>query len=390
MVGVGLAAFVGARELVGQRGLAPRPAEQPDVLGAALPIWPLGMREDIDRIQQLVDEGHQPWYLSPEIVAQVFAMDILSWEREDIEASVRGDEPVQVVISNPALTDAAGVAADIRTILTLERWRNRPDGIFVVTKADTDLVDVDSPTPGQNLEGPDQFEYSGTVSPTGQELFLELRVVHLVLGHEDAPFGLRPLPLIGPSSGTGSSRFGGGAPIDEPLPDWLAFMAFIGDSPDVNPNRLALEAFRVGSGYPIPPERLPAPVTATRHAIQAAANHRSWAAFEGLIDPNRFEFTFGGERDPVAFWKQLESEGTPVRQILATLLSYPGTEYEGLYMWPSAAVKQPKDWTEEDLEPLRLIYTEKELEQMRSFDSYYGWRVGIEPDGDWIFFVAGD
>lgn len=401
VVGVAIAALAGSRQLLGNdRATAPRPAVQPDAPAAAQPIWPLGRPQDMDRIQLEVDRGHQPWYLSPEVVAQVFAMDFLSWDREDIEASVRGDDPVQVVISNPTLTEAAGISADIRTVLTMQRWRNRSDGIFVITRADSDVVDVRAPKSGQDLEGTEQFNYSGTVSPVGQELWLELSLVHLVLGHEEDPLEIRPLPAIQPGAQSGQSVFKGGAPVSAPLPDWLTFMALIGDDP-TNPNRLAIEAFRVGSGYPLPPppadERLPAPVSKTLDAIQVAANDRDWDALEALIEPSRFEFTFGGGRDPIAYWKRLErawaggeAGGVPVLRILSTLLGYPGTEYMDLYVWPSAAAKEPNDWTEADLEPLSQIYSEDELAQIRQADSYYGWRVGIEPDGTWVFFVAGD
>lgn len=403
VIGIGVAAFAGARELVEDGETpGPRPATPPPASGETLPIWPIGEAEDLDRIQLEVDRGHQPWYLSPKIVAQVFAMDVLLWDRRDIEASVRGDDPVTVFISNPTLAQESGVEADLRTVLSLERWRDRHDGIFVVTRADAEALDLHSPSPLQDLTGLSELPFTGTVSLLGQELVVDTNVVHLTLGHEDDPWRISPF-----GQATASPDAAGEFATTVPLasggsiePSWLGAMAFLSDGP--MGRWLGVEAFRLGPAPPLPPapadERLPDAVEATREAIQVAANDSDWDALAALIPADGFEYTFGAsEGSPISYWRPLERKwvrgeegGVPITLILSTLLSYPGTEYEGLYMWPSASVKDPKDWTEEDLQPLRRIYSEKELEQISQTDGYYGWRVGIEANGDWIFFVAGD
>ncbi|MDQ4006193.1 MAG: hypothetical protein M3135_07855, partial [Actinomycetota bacterium] len=50
----------------GPARFAPRPGEAPEN-PSVVPIWPVGTAEDIDRIQESVDQGHQPSYLSPPI-----------------------------------------------------------------------------------------------------------------------------------------------------------------------------------------------------------------------------------------------------------------------------------------------------------------------------------
>ena len=70
------------------------------------------------------------------------------------------------------------------------------------------------------------------------------------------------------------------------------------------------------------------------------------------------------------------------------------TEVEGrtLYVWPAAAAHDG-GWDtmpEGDIEALRSIYSEEDLEDFALFGDYIGYRLGIYEDGDWSFFVAGD
>jgi hypothetical protein len=46
--------------------------------------------------------------------------------------------------------------------------------------------------------------------------------------------------------------------------------------------------------------------------------------------------------------------------------------------------------TEEELELLSTFATPREIRGWREFRGYIGWRAGIQPDGDWVFYVAGD
>jgi hypothetical protein len=400
---IGTAAFAGARLLVAHRP-EPRPAGPP--AGQTLPIWPsVGADADvayIDGIQQQVDSGHQPAYLSPQLVAEMFAMEVMGWKQADIVATVLGEEPVQVVISNPQLGVASDTPNDVRTVLTLARWRGREDGVFVVARAESAALDLRSPTPAMVIADAQTLTFTGKVrvfGPGGENLTRVAVNIEGSYSFASGPITDAEQPTIedlddrdSPVAPSPDGDFELTVAMPEEYPSAPGVSVFVQRSGGGN---LAVEAFRLGPAQKLPPlttqtEALPADVVATRDAILLAASERSWAGLEALITPAKFEFSFGGDRDPVRFWRQLEQEGTPVREILAILLSYPAVEYPGMYMWPSAATKAPNEWSEADLEPLRRIYSGKELEEIKSNDMYYDWRVGIDQDGKWIFFVTGD
>lgn len=128
-----------------------------------LPIWPDGTAEEIDRIQQSADEGHQPRYLSPRIVAEIFATEVMRWERDDI----RVDAPLQgegrgfaiARIWNPTLLQETSSPV-LTTVLEMRRWRDRADGIFVITKASSDVFSIERPLPFEDF-GPTPPVFEG-------------------------------------------------------------------------------------------------------------------------------------------------------------------------------------------------------------------------------------
>jgi hypothetical protein len=142
---------------------------------------------------------------------------------------------------------------------------------------------------------------------------------------------------------------------------------------------------RRARGRDAPPDA----VLRKRAAILAAAQARDYDALAQLSDPRRFEYSFGGEVEggPAAHWRQAEARGedpTPA-EALAAILRMPYTLSRGLYVWPFAY-----DKTEDEL----TAYERGLLEQLGRggafADGYLGWRAGIDPDGRWVFFVAGD
>jgi len=142
-------------------------------------------------------------------------------------------------------------------------------------------------------------------------------------------------------------------------------------------------------------QALPAPVAETREAILAAAAAGDWDALGGLIPGDGFTHSFGGQTDPVAYWQRLEEEGTDVRSILRALFSVTAVRDRSMWVWPAPAGKQPSEWTEEDEAILgelvaEGVLTPQERRDYLRFGFYYGWRAGIERDGTWRFFVAGD
>jgi hypothetical protein len=109
--------------------------------------------------------------------------------------------------------------------------------------------------------------------------------------------------------------------------------------------------------------------------------------------PEQLEYTFGSpvEGGAISFWQQLEDEsGASPIGILADLLALPYTLYRGIYVWPFAFDRDPRRLTGDELEQLSTFATQREIEGWRQFGGYIGYRAGIERDGDWVFYVAGD
>jgi hypothetical protein len=138
---------------------------------------------------------------------------------------------------------------------------------------------------------------------------------------------------------------------------------------------------------------LPDPVERSRTAIARAAAARDYGALARLIPDDGFEYTFGGalEGGPTAYWQRLEAttDEAPLDTLVA-VLALPYTKVRGLYVWPFAFDRDPKQLTDEELELLSTFATPREIQGWREFGGYIGYRAGIEPDGDWVFYVAGD
>jgi hypothetical protein len=134
---------------------------------------------------------------------------------------------------------------------------------------------------------------------------------------------------------------------------------------------------------------LPEAVERKRQEVLAAAESGDHDAVAALADPDGFEYTFGGpvEGGPAEYWRQLEEE-TDERPLeaLAAVLKLPYTLSRGIYYWPFAFDKQADEITDYERELLQTIPGGSEVGE----SGYLGWRAGITPGGDWIFFVAGD
>jgi hypothetical protein len=138
---------------------------------------------------------------------------------------------------------------------------------------------------------------------------------------------------------------------------------------------------------------LPKAVAEKREAILKAAEANDYEALEALIDPQMFEYTFGGpvEGGPIAYWKQLETTSSerPL-EVLAAILNMPFTTERGIFVWPFAFNKDLRTLTAAERAMLHTIMTPRELRSMEEFGGYIDWRAGIRPDGRWIYFVSGD
>jgi hypothetical protein len=136
---------------------------------------------------------------------------------------------------------------------------------------------------------------------------------------------------------------------------------------------------------------LPAAVEQTRAALLDAAESGDYEALLPLISDS-LEYTFGSpvEGGPIAYWQQLEQE-TDERPLeaLAEILKMPYVLSRGYYVWPWAyTVESAEDLSEHEVELLAPLGQPNTLFPPAS--GYFGWRAGIEPDGTWAFFVAGD
>lgn len=224
----------------------PRPAGETSTVTSTLPIWPSSGGDTevfLDNLQEQVDGGHQPGYLSPEIVAQTFAIEILEWDLDDVRAIVMGGRPVRVTISNPSLP---GPMADVRTILTMERWRDREGGIYVITSTEAEILDLRSPTPGQDVGGAEELTFEGSLEGISQRL-LDLYLTFDIEGASSSASRGRggTITLEPAAEPTASGEFEATVAMPEapPAPGISVFVR----SREL---KVAVEAFRLGSAEP--------------------------------------------------------------------------------------------------------------------------------------------
>jgi hypothetical protein len=135
---------------------------------------------------------------------------------------------------------------------------------------------------------------------------------------------------------------------------------------------------------------LPAPVAQTRAQLLAAAEAGDYDALAGLA-PEDFSYTFGEppEGGPAEYWRELEqtTDERPM-ETLAGLLRLPYTLHAGFYTWPFAFDTPLDELTDYERE---LLSETVDVEGAYAAGvGYADWRVGIEPDGTWRFFISGD
>jgi hypothetical protein len=137
---------------------------------------------------------------------------------------------------------------------------------------------------------------------------------------------------------------------------------------------------------------VPKAVAALRLRIVAAARRCDYAALEriGNEGGTKLAFSYGGYRSAAAYWKALERTGAKPAPMaaLVKIFAMPWARNEGFYVWPSAHRRHP---TERDWQALRTLYSAAQIEQMRHGGiGYIGYRAGITPAGDWVYFISGD
>jgi hypothetical protein len=137
---------------------------------------------------------------------------------------------------------------------------------------------------------------------------------------------------------------------------------------------------------------LPGPVAEAHARLLDAAESGDYEELRPLVPSTGFEYTFGGpvEGGPIAYWQELE-RSTVERPLenLEAVLNMPYVLSRGIYVWPFAYdVADVGDLSAHEREllaplgPLDTLFVEG--------TGYLGWRAGIDPQGNWVFFVAGD
>jgi hypothetical protein len=138
---VGFGSFTGFRfaleQTAGPRPVAPAGSEERGIPS----IFP--EPHLVPQLQRDADTGDAAQWRDPQYVAMRFAMDVMGWERDVFRLSAPPSTPGRIAIWNPMVT----LERHARTILTMERYENRDDGISMVTMAQAPDVRIESPTP---------------------------------------------------------------------------------------------------------------------------------------------------------------------------------------------------------------------------------------------------
>ena len=138
---------------------------------------------------------------------------------------------------------------------------------------------------------------------------------------------------------------------------------------------------------------LPPAVARKRAALLAAAQAGDYDELARLANPGGFTYTYGGPQPggPAEYWRRTaEATGREPAEILAAILRMPYTREQGIYVWPFAYNRPPASLTPAERRQLAPIATEEQIDMWVEAGSYFGWRAGIDSDGRWLFFVAGD
>jgi hypothetical protein len=178
------------------------------------------------------------------------------------------------------------------------------------------------------------------------------------------------------------------------------------DEPDLNVPQGADPARpNVDPNAPVPAveydlSKLPAPVRDLHDKLVAAAKAGLIEAVRPLLktgeDATQLSLA-GVDNDPITFLKSLSGDEGG-QEILAILLEVLEAGYvhldagkpEELYVWPYFfAVPLDKLTDMQRVELFKLV-TSGDYEDMKSFGAYIFYRVGISPDGQWRFFLAGE
>jgi hypothetical protein len=116
------------------------------------------------------------------------------------------------------------------------------------------------------------------------------------------------------------------------------------------------------------------------------------------VGDNATQLSFGVvEGDPVDFLRNLSGDDQG-QEILAILYEIMAAGYVVLdrgepsevYVWPYFFAVPLDSLDSRQRVELFKIVTAGDYQDMKNFGAYIFYRVGISPEGKWVFFVAGD
>lgn len=186
-----------------------------------------------------------------------------------------------------------------------------------------------------------------------------------------------------------------GAIMEVPLPD-----------PIVPPRTIPSLDDASGNGdVPVPPvlydvSVLPEPVRRMRDRIIEASLTGEIEQLRPLFETGEdgTQLSFGETPgDPVEFLRELsgDDEGQEILAILYEVMTagfvlYDEGKPSEMYVWPYFFAVPLETLDKRQRVELFKLVTAGDYEDMKNFGAYIFYRVGISPEGRWLFFVAGD
>jgi len=145
---------------------------------------------------------------------------------------------------------------------------------------------------------------------------------------------------------------------------------------------------------------LPSTVAKTRDELIAAAKSGDVEMLRPILkrQTNPPVVSFGEVPDPIQFLRESSNDGEG-RELLAIMIELLEAPYSivppqdgapQIYVWPAYASNDLENLTPAELIDVYKIVSHQDLEEMQLFGGWYFFRVGIDANGEWRYFVAGD
>jgi len=146
--------------------------------------------------------------------------------------------------------------------------------------------------------------------------------------------------------------------------------------------------------------QMPEPARRMRELILEAAATGDPEKLRALLGtgPNATQLAFSEiDTDSIEYLRSISGDGAG-QEILAILIDLLNTGFVRIdaggpnetYVWPYFVAQPLEGLTApQKVELLRLV-TAGDVEDMKAYGAYNFYRVGISPDGEWRFFMAGD